>query len=50
LLIPFFATLLKASPLGKKYTVALATFALLGTTIGLVALRYGIVFSGITRY
>jgi formate-dependent nitrite reductase membrane component NrfD len=50
LLIPFFATLFKASPLGKKYAVAFTTLAMLGTTIGLVALRYGIVFSGITQY
>jgi formate-dependent nitrite reductase membrane component NrfD len=50
LLLPFLATLLKASPLGKRYAVAFTTLAMLGTAIGLVALRYGIVFSGITQY
>jgi formate-dependent nitrite reductase membrane component NrfD len=50
LLIPFLAVPLKASPLGKRHAIFFATLAMVGTTIGLVALRYGIVFSGITLY
>jgi formate-dependent nitrite reductase membrane component NrfD len=50
LLIPFLTTLLKASPLGKKHATTLTTLALLTTTIGLAALRYTILFSGITLY
>ncbi|MDR1015740.1 MAG: polysulfide reductase NrfD [Coriobacteriales bacterium] len=50
LLLPFFATLLGASQLGRRHAAAFATLALLGTAIGLAALRYGIVFSGITQY
>jgi polysulfide reductase chain C len=50
LLLPFLVTLLKALPFGKRLAVTFSTLALLGTTIGLVTLRYGIVFSGFTQY
>lgn len=50
LLLPFLATLLGASRLGRRHAAAFAILALLGTAVGLAALRYGIVFSGITQY
>ncbi len=50
LTLPILAVVLGATPLGKKHAMIINAFTLVCLGIGLVALRYGIVFSGFTQY
>jgi len=49
-IIPAFTLLLGSSLLGQRQAKVFTTITMVGLAIGLVALRYGILFSGIIQY